>query len=59
MRSLVDRTVSITAPQSGKEKVIEAQLRRHEVIHCLCSFKYSLEDLKSLTAASGMHLVDF
>ena len=47
------------APQSGKEKVIEAQLRRHEVIHCLYSFKYSLEDLKSLTAASGMHLVDF
>ena len=59
IRSLVDQTVTIPAPHSGKEEDIEVHLKRDELIHYLYSFKYSLEDLKSLTAASGMFLADF
>ena len=48
--------MSIIAPHSEKEENVEVLLKRDKLMHYLDTVKYSVEDLKSLTAASGLLL---
>lgn len=60
IKSLENQTITLPPPYSGHAtRSVDVCLKKNELILYMYSFKYSIEDLRSLAASAEMALADF